>query len=86
MKTMWKFPFRIQKAIQIEMPWGASIKLVEVQDGEPTLWAEVHPANPKVTRRFWLVGTGDEIPEEADQHVASFQMPPDVWHLYEETP
>jgi len=38
MKTIWKYPFLVRDGMQtFQMPQGASIKMVEQQDGQPCL-------------------------------------------------
>lgn len=80
--TIWKFPFPIRDQFAIEMPADSKIVLLELQGGEPCLWAIVHPRMCKVTRRFRIVGTGHPI-EAGLEHVASFQQLSFVWHLFE---
>ncbi len=82
MRTVHKFQFAIDDTFELDMPDGASILLVEVQDQTPCIWAAVDTSNPYVKRRFRLIGTGHPI-FRGEAHIASFQMPPFVWHLWE---
>ena len=82
MRTIYKFPFSLRHTIEIDMPQNAIVRLVECQQETPTIWAEVDDQSPRAPRQFKLLGTGNQI-EDNLSHVASFQMPPDVWHLYE---
>ena len=41
MKTIWKFPIAVVDTQEIEMPFNALILCVQVQHGQPCLWAEV---------------------------------------------
>ena len=84
MKKIWKFPFYISDEIEIEMPEHSKILHVECQGGKPCIWAEVNPDNAVETRKFYIAGTGHNIPDRLNDigHIATFQRPPFVWHLY----
>ena len=86
MRTVWKFPFMLLGQIGLQMPQGAKILLVQPQIGQgnwPTMWAEIDTDAPLVERYFLLTGTGHPIPENAGEHIASFQHGAFVWHLWE---
>jgi hypothetical protein len=87
MLTVHKFPFEVAERIAFEMPRGAEIIHVAMQGQAPCIWAIVDPAAPKELRRFRVLGTGHPIespPFDVYHHVASFQAPPFVWHLFSE--
>ena len=73
MLTVWKYPIPIQDDIRIEMPRGAQMLTVQVQHGDPCVWALVDPSLDPEPRRFRLAGTGHPI-TEAVRHVGSFQL------------
>ena len=75
MKRIWKFPVRAD-AFVVEMPEGAKILGVQVQDGEPHLWALVDEFAPKVRRKLATVGTGHPLPDEIMEgtHIGTFQL------------
>lgn len=85
MTTIWKFPFPILGDFVLQMPADAEILFVDVQDGQPCMWAAVSNIGAQKDRRFCITGTGHPVPDGA-QHVASFQQPPFVWHLWEAQP
>ena len=95
MKTVWKFPLYLKDRQVIEMPLGARVLHVDVQDQVLCLWAEVTPSTqPHERRIFWIVGTGNEMPGGLLRHLGSVFMRrpgdlakhrPFVWHVYEET-
>ena len=58
----YKLGFQITKPI--EMPAGAVILSVQLQDNELVLWAIVDPTAAPVTRTFRLAVTGEEISKE----------------------
>jgi hypothetical protein len=86
MTTIYKYPFPIVPSFTLSLPRGHRILSAEMQGDQPCLWALVDPAAPKVTENFRLVCTGHPIPEFDNGvplgHVATFQMPPFVWHLF----
>lgn len=59
MKTVWKFFLDRE----VEMPTGAKLLHVAEQHGQLCTWAEVDPDAPTEIRRFALVGTGHNVPE-----------------------
>ena len=85
-KTIWKFPFPISDFVrEVKIP-GFMPCHVAMQDGVPTLWAEVSPGSD-TTRDFnfqWF-GTGHDIPGSA-MYVGTVQDGAFVFHLYEVAP
>ena len=85
---IWKFPFPVQDQFRLTMPAGARILEVQVQNGQPVLWAIVSPDNPKESRPFILLGTGHPwhtgTPDEYD-HLGTFQLVGGtlIFHLFE---
>ena len=83
-QVIWKFEIRLQGEPQtIEMPQGATILDVQVQNGHPQLWALVDHSASLQRRTFQIHGTGHPFSAESMQFVRTFQMPPFVWHLFE---
>lgn len=97
MKTVFKYPIDITDLQEVEMPQGARILAVQVQDemgdfvgfkpaGNPCLWALVNTEEAKKTRRlFRMYGTGKPIDEplESLNYIGTFQRGPFVWHVFE---
>ena len=81
MLTIWKYPLTL-RGLTIDMPAGATILTVQLQDETPTIWALVDPDRPCETRTFTIVGTGHRVPDGLG-YVGTFQQPPFVWHLFE---
>jgi hypothetical protein len=88
MKTIWKFKLRLTDYQQIEIPSGFKMLTANIQGG-PTraecgyfLWAEVCPENAPTMVDIYVVGTGNPMPEEATNYVASIMDKPFVWHVY----
>jgi hypothetical protein len=99
MRVVYKYPLRDDTAVfadwyTVEMPTGAQVLTVQLQRGEPMLWALVDPREKKtVGRRFRLAGTGQPLGEDpkggvsgAVRYVATFQLLGGeiVLHLFEE--
>jgi hypothetical protein len=86
-ETIHKFPFVPDDSFNLAMPQGSIILTVQVQRGQPCMWARVFPTAPKVTRRFRLFGTGHLIPPNGRlEYIGTFQLHEGalVFHLFEE--
>lgn len=90
-KRIWKYPLRTTDRQEVEMPAGASILHVGVQDGTVCLWAMVEPptvpGGSDEERTIWIVGTGNPVPDEVllhSNHLGTVQQGPFVWHVYEQ--
>lgn len=57
MKTIWKFDIPIQDDFSLLIPKGAEILNVDLQNGEPKLWALVDSEAPQEEHHF--VGKGE---------------------------
>jgi hypothetical protein len=64
----------------ITMPYGAQILSVQLQGGEPTLWAIVDTTRPTEERFFIIRMTGEAIPPEHPRgiYLATLQFQNDV--------
>jgi len=84
-KAIWKYQVTGDHTQTLEMPQGAQILTVQVQQGEPVLWALVDPALPKEKREFFIVGTGWPIDGGLGQYVGTFQIMEGslVFHIFE---
>ncbi len=90
MKTIYKYNLKVTDVQHIQLPAGAKILCVQVQDGEPHLWAEVDTDAPPEMRTIEIFGTGHPIPQEMGQdrrYISTFQMKNGslVFHAYEYT-
>ncbi len=77
--TVHKYPLELTDLQQVEMPAMATILTVQVQNGQPVLWALVTPANLPNRRTIRLVGTGHPI-DMAGRYIATIQL---VLHAFE---
>ena len=88
MKTVYKYPIAIEDFITLELPKRAVVLCVQMQQGQPNIWALVDPEQPTETRTFLMVGTGHPIMEESYfrmVYVGTFQLHEGelVFHLFE---
>ena len=59
--TVWKFPLEYsEEIIELQLPEQARIIHTDHNNGKPCLWALVKPNNPLETRKFRILGTGQE--------------------------
>ena len=91
MRTIYKYPIPIEGAFEIDLPKGAMILSFQSQNGVPCIWAMVETGFVEEERSFRLFGTGhpvEIIPNDRSLHyigtAQQSQIPPLVWHLFEE--
>lgn len=84
MKTIFKYPLELAGVQSVRMPAGATILTVQLQAGVPCVWAITDSAQPKVSRRLLLVGTGHALPDDHGRYVGTFQPPRGlVFHVFD---
>lgn len=74
MKVVWKFPLALADRQLINMPTGAKLLTVQMQDVDICLWALVDPDAAPVQRAITVAGTGHTMLGETGKYVATFQM------------
>ena len=89
-RAVWKFPAPVDDQVKIDLPLGAEILSVQVQRGEPCIWALCDTEAKKELRSFVWVGTGHAYPSRFYQGLAfvgTIQLEGGslVFHLFEET-
>lgn len=84
-KTVWKFSLQHQDEQQIEIPAGAQILCVQVQQDTPCLWATVNPKEPLEKRTILIRGTGHTALEGDLTYIGTYQTMGGmfVWHVFE---
>jgi len=82
-RSIWKWT--LESDSEIAMPLGAMILDVQVQDGEPQIWALVDPLAKPVKRRFKSYGTGHTVNGLSVCYVGTFQLNGGslVFHVFE---
>lgn len=83
MKTIYKYPLIVTNLQTLNLPEQAQILSIECQGDKPQMWALVDPYKPTEERTFRIFGTGDELNGFDGTHIATFQQPPFVWHVFE---
>lgn len=87
MKTIWKFHVPVDSHIAVMMPEGAEVLSVQVQPGQPQVWAVVDPEAPLMPRTFFWRGTGHAMgAAEGCRYVGTIQVASGdlVFHLFEQ--
>lgn len=69
MKTIYKYVFSIDDTIDLNVPEGAEFLAVQMQRGQPCVWAIVTPGAPRETRVLRLRGTGHAMQGNEGRHV-----------------
>jgi hypothetical protein len=85
--NIWKYPFEVvANEVIIPMPDAAQVLDVQMQHGQPCLWALVDPTQAPGPRRFRIYGTGQEI-RPVGKYVGTFQMLDGdlILHMFEVT-
>ena len=92
-QTIYKYPlnFDDNNRTDLEIPLGGRILTLQLQgDDDPTIWVLVDPERRKVTRRFAIYGTGEDIPKGGRDYIGTYQLRghvlygPLVIHVFEE--
>lgn len=84
MKKIYKYDITLCEYQLIEMPIGAEILSIGLQNDSIKLWAMVEPEQYKLQiRHILIVGTGQGISNDAKQFIGTVQQGAFVWHLFE---
>ncbi|WLJ71153.1 hypothetical protein [Sphingomonas phage Carli] len=88
MRTIHKFPFKVNDTVTLEMPRGAMILKVgkeasSIVNGNLCLWAMVDTEKPLERRALFVRGTGHPLPEERSRYIDMVQDGLLVWHILE---
>ena len=81
---VYKYPIKIDDGVLLDMPAGAEVVHVGLQNDVVCLWAIVDPSAEPEPRMFFVVGTGHPIPGEAGRHVGTVPTHGGkyVWHVF----
>jgi len=88
MRTIWKYRVRASDTFTHKIPLGARFLSVQTQKGDPQMWFTVETNNQLEERRFFVAGTGQEIPQDlfiVSDYLGTFQLSDGalVFHLFE---
>ena len=74
MKRILKYKIEAIGEQSVEMPLGAEILTVQIQNGEPHIWAMVEDGFCPLKYRIRTFGTGHEIPSDfIGKHIGTYQ-------------
>lgn len=86
-ERIYKYPLgRLGDWITLWIPEGAEPLCVQVQNGEPCMWAKVELGRPPVVHHFRIAGTGHDLGSNVGRHIDSFQLDGGslVFHVFAE--
>ena len=83
MLTIWKYGLSITDWQDLEMPKGACLLDVQMQNGIPCLWALVNDdvAAEQELRKIWIVGMNHDATHVKDREYIGTVL---VWHVFAE--
>lgn len=84
--TIWKYRLTTTDTQYAEMPKGAKILAVQMQNEVPCLWALVDPDQPKMKVKIAIFGTGHPIDERWGlKYIGTYQLNGGllVFHVFE---
>lgn len=87
MKRIWKYTLEIEDEQTVLMPEEAVPLSVQIQHGEPQLWALVDSAMPHKARTFKTIGTGNpNTLTDSAEFIGTYQLGLGdlVFHVFEE--
>lgn len=86
--VVWKYVLPFQADPFIDMPEGAEVLTVQMQEGQPVIWALVDPSIEVRRVRFLLALTGKGFDATHARYVGTFQIAKAglVFHLFEMDP
>lgn len=87
MNVIWKYTVQGPR-VTVEMPEGAQILSLQVQDNQPQIWALVDPSKPTVKRYFCAYPTGAAFDATALTYIGTFLINGGtlVFHIFEQGP
>lgn len=71
---VFKYELRIQDSQVLRLPNMAQILCVQVQEGQPQLWALVDEKAPLIHRHILCVGTGHNVPDVPKHYLGTIQL------------
>ena len=88
MRTVYKYELALIDYQQIAAPEGAIARSVMLQQGVPTLWAEVDTRLEVEAMHIITIGTGQPMPEEPCTFIGTYQLLEGelIFHVYQAIP
>jgi len=73
--TIWKYPLKVTDENRLELPKGAEILCVQVQNTDPWLWALVNSLETeKEVHLIETFGTGHKISGAPRKYIGTYQL------------
>ena len=84
-KTIYKYPLQIIDEQWVNIPKGAEILTVQIQNGIPCLWAKVDAQEDNERRLIEIIGTGNPISNSDRKYISTIQLEKGklVFHVFE---
>ena len=80
---IWKYTLQMHDLQTLTIPVGAKLLSLQMQEGQPQLWALVNEAAPCEPRRITVYGTGQPIYNDPGVFIGTFQYGEYVFHVFE---
>lgn len=80
-KEIFKYQIKTIDEQKIHLPINAKILTLQLQLGEPCIWAEVNPQGYSEVVTLLTFGTGHPIPEGCT-YIGTYQRQQFVFHVY----
>lgn len=75
MESIFKYQLETTDEQIVEMPLGAEVLTVQVQNEIPCIWAKVNPNHTPIRYRFRIFGTGHTIEEDfTGKYIGTYQL------------
>ncbi len=71
---IWKWTLLLTDVQTVKLPAGAKLLTVQTQYDAPQLWALCDEEADKEPRRIGIYGTGNPMPDEPGEYIATFQV------------
>lgn len=82
-RVIWKYPLAPADEQTIQMPQGAYVMPVQIQDDAPCLWALVDPSKPVESHVIRIIGTGNPCGDYPGRYIGTVQLDGLVWHVFD---
>ena len=83
MKTIYKYELELAAVQEVEMPACPNFLDVQIQGDKICVWAQVDTEVISEAQRFFIVGTGKEIPPNENlNYIGTVQQGAFVWHVW----
>jgi len=79
---IYKYPVELLQEQKISLPIESKVRHFGTQDGSLMMWVELDPDLEHEIHTFYVVGTGQEIPEDAITYHGTVYLNFYVRHLY----